>query len=210
MKTRMFVIPIALLASVSLSRADITGYTLAPDGTTITGCSFGFATNSPGNYQLSISGNQMIAGPGQVQGSISTDGTGVDPTLALSEIINNDTASTWSDYHVQVTMGTSFTISGVGVANPGWTSVITAPTIAGTNSLWVGSIDYYSGNLITPGNILGFSYSVSFISASGAVSFDEQLMPSVVVVPEPGTTVLAVMGGLFLAGWTVRRRHSVT
>jgi len=28
-------------------------------------------------------------------------------------------------------------------------------------------------------------------------------------VPEPGTTVLAVMGGLFLAGWTVRRRHSI-
>src|SRR5208282_620746 len=32
---------------------------------------------------------------------------------------------------------------------------------------------------------------------------------TVAAVPEPGTTVLAVMGGLFLAGWTVRRRHSI-
>jgi hypothetical protein len=33
---------------------------------------------------------------------------------------------------------------------------------------------------------------------------------SIAVVPEPGTTALAVLGGLCLAGWTVRRRHSAS
>ncbi|MGO8836153.1 MAG: PEP-CTERM sorting domain-containing protein [Limisphaerales bacterium] len=32
----------------------------------------------------------------------------------------------------------------------------------------------------------------------------------VTVVPEPGTTALAVLGGLCLTGWTVRRRHSAS
>jgi hypothetical protein len=33
---------------------------------------------------------------------------------------------------------------------------------------------------------------------------------SIAMVPEPGTTALAVLGGLCLTGWTVRRRHSAS
>jgi len=33
---------------------------------------------------------------------------------------------------------------------------------------------------------------------------------SIQVIPEPGTTALAVLGGLCLMGWTVRRRHSAS
>jgi hypothetical protein len=62
-----------------------------------------------------------------------------------------------------------------------------------------------------PGDVTwAFQWTAS-LAASGAgaeldIVKDKNL--SVTMVPEPGTTALAVLGGLCLAGWTVRRRST--
>jgi len=204
MKARMFIIMAALVASVSLSRADIIGYNLADDGDGVITCTnYGLEPIGDASYQMDVYGNHNIWGPGHIEGYFLTD-TEADPMIGLSHWIDNDTAFDWGDYHIKVTMSKLFSINTVGVANTGWTFTSTAPVAVGTN--WVGYIDYYAVNpyadQVSIGGTLGFSYSVSF---TGSVYyFGEELTPT--PVPEPGTTALAMMGGLLLAGWTVRRR----
>ena len=209
MNLRTLSIMAGLLASVTLSRADITGNTLAADGDGVITCStYGFLNPSPGEFQLSIDGIQHYSPDplwptGHILGDITTD-TPTDPSLTLGHEIDNDTGTAWSDYHVQITLDKSFTLSNVTVANSGWTSIVTAPTQVGSS--WIGYIDYYAGtpvpydiNPLLTGT-LDFSYKMSFI---GSVSFCEALTPS--FVPEPGTWALLVGG---LAGVFFMRRRS--
>ena len=59
--------------------------------------------------------------PGAIAGNITTVG---DPTLTLANTINNDTGSPWTGYIVDVSMGQTFTIGGLSVANPGWSIAV--------------------------------------------------------------------------------------
>jgi hypothetical protein len=192
----MLAIMAALLAGAGFSRADITGINLWDYNSSVLACSYGPLTGSSGNYQYGIDGTQLAWAVGSMGGTISTDGT--DPTLQLGEQINNDTGSTWNDYHVTITMSQLFSFSNVGVTNGGWTDIVTAPTLVGSD--WVGHIDYYAGNLVPNGGTLDFSFSIAF---TGTTSFQEDLMPS--TVPEPGTFALMVCG---LTGLLVMRRRS--
>jgi hypothetical protein len=200
MKIRMLAIVAALLAGAGLSRADITSADIWSNNTNVMTCSYDPVvpvSGSPGNYLLSIYGTQLAWAAGSIGGTITTDGT--DPTLQLGEQINNDTGSTWNDYHVTITMSQSFSFSNVGVTNGGWTDIVTAPTLVGSD--WIGYVDYYAGTPVLPDNsILDFSLSVTF---TGNTSFEETLMPS--TVPEPGTFALMVCG---LTGLLVMRRRS--
>jgi len=197
MKIRMLAIVAALLAGAGLSRADITGVNIWSYNTDVMTCSCGSLTGSSGNYQLGIDGTQLAWASGSIGGTITTDGT--DPTLQLGEQINNDTGSTWNDYHVTITMSQLLSFSNVGVTNGGWTDIVTAPTLVGSD--WIGYVDYYAGTPVLPDNsILDFSLSVTF---TGNTSFEETLMPS--TVPEPGTFALMVCG---LTGLLVMRRRS--
>jgi len=178
----------ALLAGAGFSRADIIGNTIAADGDGVMTCNvYGFVTNGPGEFQLSIDGTQNLWDAGHIQGAIITD-TPTDPTLALFNEIDNDTGIAWGDYHVMVTMSKPFTFSNVGVGNGGWTFNTTAPVLVGSN--WIGYIDYAGyGNPVLALGTLDFNYSMTFI---GGASFQEQLTPS--PVPEPTTA------GCFLLG----------
>jgi hypothetical protein len=199
MKIRMLAVMAALLAGTGFSRADIISNTIAADGDLVMTCNvYGFITNGPGDFQLSIDGTHNLWDYGHIQGDIITD-TETDPTLALFNEIDNDTGSAWGDYHVKVTMSKSFTFSnvGVGVGNPGWTFNTTAPTNNGI--VWIGYIDYFAGTPVLAGGTLDFNYSMTFI---GGASFQEELMPS--PVPEPGTFALMVCG---LTGLLVMRRR---
>jgi len=188
MKIKILAIVAALLAGAGLSRADITGINLWSDNTDVMTCSYGSLTGSSGNYQLGIDGAQLAWALGSIGGTITTDGAGTDPTLQLGEVINNDTAYAWYDYHVTITMSQSFSFPNASVANNGWTYNITQPVFNGSD--WIGYVDYYAGTPVPADNsILDFSLAVSF---SGSPSFEEDLMPS--TVPEPTTT------GCFLLG----------
>jgi hypothetical protein len=201
MKTKMFIILAALVASVTLSRAEIIGHTLAADGDGVVTCNiYDLINTSTDNYRLDIYGDHNVWAPGHILGDILTD-TEVDPTLAFYQSIDNDTAFAWGDYHVKVTMNKSFTFSNVGVVNSGWTfAPVATPTMVGTN--WIGYIDYYAGTPVIVGGTLNFNYAVSFV---GSVQFCEELTPS--AVPEPGTFALVACG---LAGLLVLRRRSAS
>jgi hypothetical protein len=188
MKIRILAILAALLAGAGFSRADIIGNTLADDGDGVITCNvYGFATNGPGDFQLSIDGTHNLWDAGHILGNIIADET--DPKLTLYESIDNDTGIAWGDYHVKVTMSKPFTFSNVGVANSGWTyTPPAAPVLVGSD--WIGYIDYYGySNPVLALGTLDFNYAMTFI---GSASFCEELTPS--PVPEPTTT------GCFLLG----------
>ena len=188
----------ALLAGAGFSRANIISNSIAADGDLVMTCNvYGFITNGPGDFQLSIDGTHNLWDAGHIQGDIITD-TELDPTLTLFNEIDNDTGVTWNDYHVKVTMSKSFSFSNVAVTNGGWTFNTTTPVQVGSD--WIGYIDYFAGNLVPNGGTLDFSYAISFL---GSVSFQEELTPS--TVPEPGTFALMVCG---LTGLLVMRRRS--
>jgi hypothetical protein len=199
MKIRILAIVTALLAGAGLSRADIISNSIAADGDGVITCyTYGFLKTGDHAFQLNIDGSQNLWDYGHIRGDIITD-TETDPTLTLFNSIDNDTGLTWGDYHVQVTMSQSFSFSNVGVANSGWTDIVTAPTQVGSD--WIGDIDYYGyGNPVPALGTLDFNYAITFV---GSVSFQEQLMPS--TVPEPGTFTLVVCG---LTGLLVMRRRS--
>ena len=197
MKIRMLAIMAALLAGAGFSRADITGINLWDYNSSVLACSYGPLTGSSGNYQYGIDGTQLAWAVGSMGGTISTD-DGTDPTLQLGEQIDNDTGSTWNDYHVTITMSQPFSFSNIGVANSGWTYNPTAPVLVGSD--WIGYIDYYAGTPVPNGGTLDFSLSIAF---TGTTSFEEDLMPS--TVPEPGTFALIVFG---LTGLLVMGRRS--
>jgi hypothetical protein len=201
MKIRMLAVMAALLAGAGFSRADnITNINIWDYNSSVLTCSYGPLTGSSGNYQYGIDGTQLAWAVGSMGGTIYTDGTGTDPTLQLGEQIDNDTGSTWNDYHVTITMSQSFSFSNVGVTNSGWTpnTIITAPVQVGSD--WIGYIDYYAGTPVPNGGTLDFNLSITF---TGTASFEEDLMPS--TVPEPGTFALMVCG---LTGLLVMRRRS--
>ena len=197
----MLAIIAVLMACASLSWADnITNINIWDYNSTVLTCSYGPLTSSSGDYyQYGIDGTQLAWAVGSMGGTIYTDGRGIDPTLQLNEVINNDTGLTWNDYHVTIKMSQPFTFSNVGVANFGWTYNDITPVLVGSD--WIGYINYYAGTPVLPDNsILDFSFSISF---TGTASFEEDLMPS--TVPEPGTFALMICG---LAGLLVMRRRS--
>ncbi len=175
-----------LLAGACSSRADLTGVNLWSYNSDVMTCyGYGFQTNSPGNYQLSIDGQQLLPAVAQIGGDILANSE-TDPTLTLDNEIDNDTGITWDDYHVTIEMSKSFSFSNVAVDN-GWTINTTAPVQVGSD--WIGYIDYYAGTPVPNGGTLDFSFSLTFV---GGASFQEDLVPS--PVPEPATA------GCFLLG----------
>jgi hypothetical protein len=114
---------VAGLAGASVTRASITNVTYS----NYTG---GMMTNAwaawnSSQVSLSIHGGQ-VGSPGLGGGTIYTS-SAEDPTLTIRNIIDNDTAFTWTAYHVNVSMSSTFTISNVVVNVPGdWTGVITS------------------------------------------------------------------------------------
>ncbi|HTY88893.1 MAG TPA: PEP-CTERM sorting domain-containing protein [Candidatus Acidoferrum sp.] len=91
-------------------------------------------------------------------------------------------------------------------------------TVVGYSHLEIGDITDPPGepvqgdnlNISPAQSVLYVTKDISFgvLSANGGTVSISQVEQSFHQVPEPGTTALALMGGLVLAGWTVRRRQS--
>jgi hypothetical protein len=196
MKFRIPTVLAALFIGVTLSRADITNTTLSAYSDGVMYCNFSDLTQiGLHDFQQSMYGDHLTFATGTIYGDILTD-TEIDPSLNLLHSIDNDTAFTWTDYHLKITLNKTFTLTGVTVDNA-WTYVVTAPTLVGSD--WIGYIDYYAGNLIPNGSTLNFGYTMTFV---GSVAFSEELTPT--SVPEPGTFALLACG---LMGLLVIKRQ---
>lgn len=167
----------------------------------------GWATNGDGTYTLTIKGKQYCVegnGPlgvtGHVLGDFTTD-TEQDPTVKMYNSIDNDTALTWTDYHINITMSKLFSISNAAVDDAiDWSTVMTQPTPNGDGT-YTGHVDYnyypvVGVNTIAPGGTFDFHYWITFV---GSVSYTQEMLPS---VPEPMTLSMIALGGLAL----LRRR----
>jgi hypothetical protein len=192
---KSFLIALLLVLSVTLTRASITNAWLYENGDGRMACTYTWSPGSP----LALVGTQYSTASAGLWGGVATD-TPTDPTLALSESINNDTGVAWTDYHAVITMGKFFSFSSITVTNAGWSYSIEPFTTVGTNT--IGTIDFFSGTPVAPGGELGISFNLTFI---GAVNFNETLTPS--FVPEPATMGLATVGGLLLFITRSRRKR---
>jgi hypothetical protein len=195
--TKSFLVAISLVASVTLSRANITNAWLYSSDNSIMSCTYSWLPSDPNNF--GVVGTQYSTASALLRGYVYTD-TPTDPTLNLGQNINNDTGIAWSDYHVQISMAQSFSFTNVGVSNPGWTFSVVNPTFNGTS--YVGEVNYLSGTPVANGGLFVFNLGISFV---GSVVFTETATPS--FVPEPTTVCLGAVGGLLLLAARLRRNR---
>ncbi len=189
---KRFLLPVATaLLTCSVSQAGLTNVmNTASDGDV----SLGVYTIDIANSTVAFGNTNspvMQTGPGQISADFGVDG---DPTLTIQNIINNDTAFAWTSYGVNISMFQTFIIVNPASLNTGWTgSVIQQPVWNG--SQYVGQISYAGGTPVAIGNLLYFSYQITF---DGNASFGQTLTPN--PVPEPGTLSLLAGGILLLLG----------
>jgi hypothetical protein len=187
-------IVMVVLAVVLPANADITGWSCADDGDGAI-VMVGTPTWNEDDYTLSMSCKQYWS-PGNLLGDFTTD-TELDPSVWILQSVDNYTNFAWTDYHIDIGMNKTFSITSV-VTPLGWTSVVTPPVSGqplplGGGTGWVGTVDYYVGTgspiaLLDSGD---FGLKVVF---TGKVAFSTAQTPT--GVPEPCTLALLSLGML--------------
>jgi hypothetical protein len=210
MKTRYFFLAAALAVAIPCSTpASITNAQWWADGDGAVICN-SWNWNSS-EALLTMSGRQCD-GVGHMLGLIQTSDP-LDPTLTLSGAVNNDTGGAWIGYTINVIMSTNFSFVAPGptVANPSvndwFVASVINPTlqVSGPHAgMWEGTLNFASGTPIGMTQEMDFLYSISFSGGLG-FNFTQEMIPIFTMVPEPGTLVLAGMGGIMLA-LRLRRR----
>jgi hypothetical protein len=184
------------------AQANITSWECANDGDGAIDCNASWDSNT---YELTIEGNQFSS-PGHMVGSFTTDSE-LDPNVKVTNSVDNDTTFTWTDYHINLYMNKTFTLSSVQAVDPNdWTYNVVQPL--GTPSAiydahgnpwsYVGTVNFYAGTPVpNDDSTLTFSYKMSFL---GSIAFEQEMIPT----PEPATLTLLALGGLAL----MRRRRA--
>jgi hypothetical protein len=198
-KRSAFLVGLLSLMLCSISSANITNVTAWGDGAfAYTNWSWsGNASEVP----MSIHGNQLSA-PGHLTINVlATDA--LDPTLKISNSIDNDTGFAWTQFKVNITMAVSFTLTNVAVTAPGdWTVFSFDQTANFTGSNYLATVVYDAGTPIAPLGSIDFGYWVQF-SGSPSYIITQELIP----VPEPGTLSLVAVSGILLGGFALGRRR---
>lgn len=196
----------AVVSLASPAWASITGVTAVADGDGALYCYAPTWSPTEEGALLNLSGCQY-SGPGQILGTVVTD-TDLDPTVHITNAIDNDTAFSWTSYLVNVYMSKTFTLSDVAVTVPGSWSVgsvvqplATPSTIYdGDGNVWAysGAMSFVGGVPVTPSGMITFDYRATFF---GSVLYGQEMTP----IPEPATMVVLATGGL---ATLLRRRRS--
>ena len=120
--TGFFCASLVVLAT-SAEAGVVTAWTYQDDGDGAVVCTNAVWTdmglvNGVNTYGVSIAGDQFWQ-PAHIQGSVTTE-TEEDPTLLISNAIDNDSGVAWIGYQSKITMNKAFTISNATVSGD-WT-----------------------------------------------------------------------------------------
>jgi hypothetical protein len=202
---------VATLACCSVGKAGVTGAAWVP--ASCTNLAFLGQTFDPTKSALGVGANQLSLNTARMVGDIYTD-TIADPTLTISSSVNNDTGFAWNGYQVNVVMSVpfAFTAPAPNVQNPpvnDWfLAAVVPPTLQGGASPWPGfyegTLDFSAGTPVGALGVLDFQYTISFGSSTHYI-LTQEMIPSMVTIPEPSTIALLAIGGL---GLVMRLRRS--
>ena len=135
-----------------------------------------------------------------------------DPKLTIGGAIDNDTGLAWTGYEITVYMDRAFTLSNISVGTPpsGWNFTFAqavangSPQFYGANE-YIAHISYTGGPIVPAGGEFNFSYALNF---TGALQYQFEANMNPIFVPEPSVAALAVLGGLAMAGYRMRRARA--
>jgi PEP-CTERM motif len=194
----------------SISSANITNVNYASDGDGVFNCTaWSWNYNSPEVTLPNITGDYVdptgTGQPGHLILNVLTDSS-ADPTLKISNSINNDSSFAWTAFTVNLYMAVQFTVTNTTLSGPaGWSLASPSTQTAFYNGTqWEATVLYQGGPAIPNDNVssIDFGYWVQF-SGSPAYTITQEMIP----VPEPGTFAL-LASSLLLGGLVIRRRKS--
>ncbi|HUJ11411.1 MAG TPA: PEP-CTERM sorting domain-containing protein [Verrucomicrobiae bacterium] len=209
-KRGFFLASLLVLALCFNSNANITHVDYASDGDGVIQCNAWDWNGSAPDLTLPlISGdytNCLTGGydPGHVIFNVTADSAD-DPTLKISNSIDNDSTFPWSQVTVNLYMAVPFSVTNATLTAPASWSIVSGDN---QNATLVGpqykaTLVYDTGPDIPNDGLssIDFGYWVKFTGSPSYV-----LTQEIIPVPEPSTLALLVCG-LLMSGFVIHRRR---
>jgi hypothetical protein len=209
-KRGIFLAGLLVLLCCSISSANITNVNYCSDGDGVFACTNGsWSGNQPDVTIPTIYGDYIdptgTRQPGHLLLSVLADSP-TDPTLKISNSIDNDSTFAWTQFTVNVYMAVNFTLTNTTLSGPaGWS--LASPTVQNATfngTQWEATVLYQGGPAIPNDAVssIDFGYWVKFTGSPSYV-ITQEMIP----VPEPSTLTL-LAAGLLMGGLAIRRRKS--